>query len=78
MKRLCILLVVVASCLWTWLPLAHASQSRPLPDFDGNGVVDLPDFLLFVGNTSVQVKVMRRMKTDLIWMAMARLHFQIF
>ena len=47
MKRFCILLVVVASCLWTWL--AHASQSRPLPDFDQNGAVDFPDFLLFVG-----------------------------
>ena len=46
MKRLCIALVVITS--WTWLPLAHASQSRPLPDFDQNGVVDLPDFLLFV------------------------------
>ncbi|MCE2435326.1 MAG: hypothetical protein J4F29_20760 [Candidatus Latescibacteria bacterium] len=45
MKRLC---MVVTSCLWTWLPLAHASQSSPLPDFDQNGVVDLPDFLLFV------------------------------
>ena len=42
MKRLCIPLVI---CLWTW---AHASQSSPLPDFDGNGTVDLPDFLLFV------------------------------
>lgn len=49
MKRLCILLAVIASCLWTWLPLAHASQSEPLPDFDQNGVVDFPDFLLFVG-----------------------------
>ena len=48
MKRLCILLVVITSCLWTRLPLAHASQSSPLPDFDGNGIVDLPDFLLFV------------------------------
>ncbi len=47
MKRLCILLVVITSCLWTWLPLAHASQSRSLPDFDENGIVDLPDFLLF-------------------------------
>ena len=47
MKRLCILFVVFASCLW--LPLAHTSQSRPLPDFDQNGVVDFPDFLLFVG-----------------------------
>ncbi|MYD59634.1 MAG: hypothetical protein F4W91_01200 [Gemmatimonadetes bacterium] len=45
MKRLCIPLVV---CLWTSLSLAHASQSSPLPDFDENGVVDLPDFLLFV------------------------------
>ena len=49
MKRFCILLVVVASCLWVSLPLAHASQSRPFPDFDQNGVVDFPDFLLFVG-----------------------------
>ena len=47
MKRLCILLVVVASCLW--LPLAHTSQVTPVPDFDGNGIVDFPDFLLFVG-----------------------------
>ena len=47
MKRLCIVLVIITSCLWTWLPLAHA-QSSPLPDFDQNGVVDLPDFLLFV------------------------------
>ena len=47
MKRLCILLVVIASCLW--LPLAHTSQSRPVPDFDQNGVVDFPDFLLFIG-----------------------------
>ena len=35
-------------CLWTSLSLAHASQSSPLPDFDENGVLDLPDFLLFV------------------------------
>lgn len=42
MKRFCIPLVI---CLWTW---AHASQSSLLPDFDGNGTVDLPDFLLFV------------------------------
>ena len=47
MKRFCIVLTVIASCLW--LPLAHASQVRPLPDFDQNGVVDFPDFLLFVG-----------------------------
>ena len=45
MNRFCITLVVVASCLWSQ---AHASQSSPLPDFDQNGVVDLPDFLLFV------------------------------
>ena len=49
MKRLCILLVVVAICLWGWLPLAHTSQVRPVPDFDQNGAVDFPDFLLFVG-----------------------------
>ena len=49
MKRFCIVFAVVASCLWVWLPLAHASQSRPFPDFDQNGVVDFPDFLLFVG-----------------------------
>ena len=49
MKRFCIVFAVVASCLWIWLPLAHTSQSRPFPDFDGNGVVDFPDFLLFVG-----------------------------
>ena len=47
MKRFCIVLTVVASCLR--LPLAHTSQSEPLPDFDQNGVVDFPDFLLFVG-----------------------------
>ena len=41
--------IVFASCLWAWSPLAHASQSRPFPDFDGNGIVDFPDFLLFVG-----------------------------
>ncbi len=49
MKRFYIALVAIASCLWVWLPLAHASQCRPLPDFDENGVVDFPDFLLFVG-----------------------------
>ena len=49
MKRFCIALVVFASCLWAWLPLAHTSQVRPVPDFDGNGVVDISDFLLFVG-----------------------------
>ena len=49
MKRFSIVSTVVASCLWMWLPLAHTSQSRPFPDFDENGVVDFPDFLLFVG-----------------------------
>ena len=49
MKRFFILLAVVASCLWVWPPLAHTSQVRPVPDFDGNGVVDISDFLLFVG-----------------------------
>ena len=48
MKRFCIVFVVITSCLWIWLPLAHTSQVRPVPDFDGNGVVDFPDFLLFV------------------------------
>ena len=38
MKRFCIVFAVVASCLWAWSPLAHASQSRPFPDFDGNGL----------------------------------------
>ena len=47
MKRFCIVLVVTISCLW--LPLAHTSQVRPVPDFDENGVVDFTDFLLFVG-----------------------------
>ena len=49
MKRFYIVLAVFASSLWVWLPLAHASQCRPLPDFDENGVVDISDFLLFVG-----------------------------
>ena len=49
MKRFYIALAVIASCLWVWLPLAHTSQVRPVPDFDGNGVVDISDFLLFVG-----------------------------
>ena len=49
MKRFYIVFAVVTCCLWIWLPLAHASQSRPFPDFDQNGVVDFPDFLLFVG-----------------------------
>ena len=49
MQRLCILLAVIASCLWIYLPLAYTSQVRPVPDFDQNGVVDFPDFLLFVG-----------------------------
>ena len=49
MKRFCIVFVVITSCLWAWLPLAHTSQVRPVPDFDRNGVVDFPDFLLFVG-----------------------------
>ncbi|MCY3682874.1 MAG: leucine-rich repeat domain-containing protein [Gemmatimonadetes bacterium] len=49
MKRFCIVFVVIASSLWAGLPLAHTSQSRPLPDFDQNGVVDISDFLLFVG-----------------------------
>ena len=29
--------------------LLSDSQASPLPDFDGNGTVDFPDFLLFVG-----------------------------
>ena len=49
MKRFCIVLMVIVSCLWVCLPMAHTSQLRPLPDFDGNGVVDISDFLLFVG-----------------------------
>ena len=49
MKRFCIVFTVVTSCLWVWLPLVHTSQVRPVPDFDENGVVDFPDFLLFVG-----------------------------
>ena len=49
MKRFCIVLTVVAICLWAWLPLAHTSQVRPVPDFDQNGTVDFPDFLLFIG-----------------------------
>ena len=49
MKRFCIVLVVIISCLWAWLPLVHTSQVRPVPDFDQNGVVDFSDFLLFVG-----------------------------
>ena len=48
MKRFCIVLVVIISCLWVWLPLAHPSQVKSVPDFDRNGVVDFPDFLLFV------------------------------
>ena len=49
MKRFCIALAAIACCLWVWLPLAHTSQVRPVPDFDQNGTVDFPDFLLFVG-----------------------------
>ena len=49
MKHFFIVLAVVASCLWVSLPLAHTSQVRPVPDFDQNGIVDFPDFLLFVG-----------------------------
>ena len=49
MKRFCIVFAVITGCLWVWLPLAHTSQVRPVPDFDGNGVVDISDFLLFVG-----------------------------
>ena len=49
MKRFCIVLAVIASCLWVSLPLAHTSQSISFPDFDQNSVVDFPDFLLFVG-----------------------------
>ena len=49
MKRFCIVLTAIASCLWVWMPLAHTSQVRPVPDFDQNGVVDFPDFLLFIG-----------------------------
>ena len=48
MKRFCIALAIIAICLWAWLPLAHTSQVRPVPDFDENGTVDFPDFLLFV------------------------------
>ena len=48
MKRFSILLAVVASCLWVWLPVTHASQSGHPLDFDKNGTVDFPDFLLFV------------------------------
>ena len=29
-------------------PLSSQNSSPPSPDFDGNGVVDIPDFLLFV------------------------------
>ena len=49
MKRFYIALVAIASYLWAWLPLAHTSQVRPVPDFDQNGTVDISDFLLFVG-----------------------------
>ena len=49
MKSFCIALAAIACCLWVWLPLAHTSQVRPVPDFDQNGTVDFPDFLLFVG-----------------------------
>ena len=49
MMRFYITLAVLTSCLWAWLPLAHTSQVRPVPDFDQNGLVDFPDFLLFVG-----------------------------
>ena len=48
MKCFCIALAAIASCLWVWMPLAHTSQVRPVPDFDQNGTVDFPDFLLFV------------------------------
>ena len=34
-------------------PLAHARTS-PLPDFDGNGIVDFPDFLQFVSKFGSQ------------------------
>ena len=34
--------------------LLSDSQASPLPDFDGNGTVDFPDFLLFVGKFGSQ------------------------
>lgn len=48
MKPFCIVLAVIASSLWAFPPLAHASQSKPFPDFDESGTVDFPDFLQFV------------------------------
>ena len=49
MKRICFVLSVAAGWLCLWPSPAHASQIGPFPDFDGNGVVDFPDFLQFAG-----------------------------
>ena len=49
MTRNCIVPLVLATCILMWPPQAHSFQSVPFPDFDGSGIVDFPDFLLFAG-----------------------------
>ena len=77
MKRFCIVLVVIISCLWAWLPLVHTSQIRPVPDFDQNGVVDFSDFLLFVGkfgskqgNENYEDRIVMAMDMWISWLTM--------
>ena len=49
MKRIYIILAVVAGCLYTWTPRVHPFQSGPVPDFDEDGVVGFADFVQFAG-----------------------------
>ena len=46
--RQCITPFAIISIALLMAPQSYA-QASPLPDFDGNGVVDFPDFLQFVG-----------------------------
>ena len=50
MKRLWILQLVVAVCLFVWPSFSYALQSGPFPDFDEDGVVGFADFLRFAGS----------------------------
>lgn len=47
MRKWSIPFAIIATTLL--IVLLSDSQASPLPDFDGNGTVDFPDFLLFVG-----------------------------
>ncbi len=48
MKRFYVVVVVLASCSLIWAQPNDTSHVTRSPDFDGNGVVDISDFLLFV------------------------------